>query len=289
MTDMIQRYAAALYNLGQSDVPDLKQAAQQMLDQTELWKTLLSSAVTEETKEELIRSAAPLEGREPLQAFLCLLSQEGQLEQFPRILEEYRQLELAAQGGALCVMTCARQPSVETMQEIQKAVCKMRGLERVVLQVKIDPALLGGFILDVQGVTYDRSVRGRLDRLSRGMQESDAEGDDLSGMMDSLRETIQGFDCAIVGSETGRVLTLGDGIATVQGLDRAVYGELVEFENGVQGMVMDLSRDTVGCVTAGPGRRPGRGQPGLPHRTPADVPVAKPVLGPRGGRHGPPH
>ena len=109
MTDMIQRYAAALYNLGQSDVPDLKQAAQQMLDQTELWKTLLSSAVTEETKEELIRYAAPLEGKEPLQAFLCLLSQEGQLEQFPRILEEYRQLELAAQGGALCVMTCARQ------------------------------------------------------------------------------------------------------------------------------------------------------------------------------------
>ena len=279
MTDMIQRYAAALYNLGQSDVPDLKQAAQQMLDQTELWKTLLSSAVTEETKEELIRSAAPLEGREPLQAFLCLLSQEGRLEQFPRILEEYRQLELAAQGGALCVMTCARQPSVETMQEIQKAVCKLRGLERVVLQVKIDPALLGGFILDVQGVTYDRSVRGRLDRLSRGMQESEAEGDDLSGMMDSLRETIQGFDCAIVGSETGRVLTLGDGIATVQGLDRAVYGELVEFENGVQGMVMDLSRDTVGCVLLG--REDGLGEGSRVSRTgrPADVPVGEALLG----------
>ena len=279
MTDMIQRYAAALYNLGQSDVPDLKQAAQQMLDQTELWKTLLSSAVTEETKEELIRSAAPLEGKEPLQAFLCLLSQEGQLEQFPRILEEYRQLELAAQGGALCVMTCARQPSVETMQEIQKAVCKLRGLERVVLQVKIDPALLGGFILDVQGVTYDRSVRGRLDRLSRGMQESEAEGDDLSGMMDSLRETIQGFDCAIVGSETGRVLTLGDGIATVQGLDRAVYGELVEFENGVQGMVMDLSRDTVGCVLLG--REDGLGEGSRVSRTgrPADVPVGEALLG----------
>ena len=279
MTDMIQRYAAALYNLGQSDVPDLKQAAQQMLDQTELWKTLLSSAVTEETKEELIRSAAPLEGKKPLQAFLCLLSQEGQLEQFPRILEEYRQLELAAQGGALCVMTCARQPSVETMQEIQKAVCKMRGLERVVLQVKIDPALLGGFILDVQGVTYDRSVRGRLDRLSRGMQESEAEGDDLSGMMDSLRETIQGFDCAIVGSETGRVLTLGDGIATVQGLDRAVYGELVEFENGVQGMVMELSRDTVGCVLLG--REDGLGEGSRVSRTgrPADVPVGEALLG----------
>ena len=279
MTDMIQRYAAALYNLGQSDVPDLKQAAQQMLDQTGLWKTLLSSAVTEETKEELIRSAAPLEGKEPLQAFLCLLSQEGQLEQFPRILEEYRQLELAAQGGALCVMTCARQPSVETMQEIQKAVCKLRGLERVVLQVKIDPALLGGFILDVQGVTYDRSVRGRLDRLSRGMQESEAEGDDLSGMMDSLRETIQGFDCAIVGSETGRVLTLGDGIATVQGLDRAVYGELVEFENGVQGTVMDLSRDTVGCVLLG--REDGLGEGSRVSRTgrPADVPVGEALLG----------
>ena len=66
-----------------------------------------------------------------------------------------------------------------------------------------------------------------------------------------LREEIQNYDTRVRRDETGTVLEVGDGIATVSGLDRAVYGELVEFETGVQGMVMDLSRNSVGCVLLG--------------------------------------
>ena len=67
-----------------------------------------------------------------------------------------------------------------------------------------------------------------------------------------LREEIEGYDNKTRRTEEGMVLEVGDGIATIYGLDRAVYGELVEFDTGVQGMVMDLSRDTVGCVLLGP-------------------------------------
>ena len=75
MTELIQRYAAALYDLAQTDNMGLTGAAQELLEQEQLWKVLTSSAVRVEEKKELIRSAAPLAGLEPLQAFLCLLAE----------------------------------------------------------------------------------------------------------------------------------------------------------------------------------------------------------------------
>ena len=279
MTELIQRYAAALYDLAQTDNMGLTGAAQELLEQKQLWKVLTSSAVRVEEKKELIRSAAPLAGLEPLQAFLCLLAEEGHLDLFPDILEEVHQLELAADGGAVCVMTCAHKPDQAALDDVRRAVCRLRNLDRVVLQVKIDPELLGGFVLEVQGVTYDRSVKGRLERLAKGLEKGASVSESMEELMGSLRDTVKGFQIGQDTSETGRVLEVGDGIATVRGLDRAVYGELVEFDTGVKGMVMDLSRETVGCVLLG--REEGLGEGSRVTRTghPADVPVGRALLG----------
>ncbi|MDM8238031.1 F0F1 ATP synthase subunit alpha [Pseudoflavonifractor phocaeensis] len=279
MTELIQRYAAALYDLAQTDNMGLTGAAQELLEQEQLWKVLTSSAVQVEEKKELIRSAAPLAGLESLQAFLCLLAEEGHLDLFPEILEEVHQLELAADGGAVCVMTCAHKPDQAALDDVRRAVCRLRNLDRVVLQVKIDPELLGGFVLEVQGVTYDRSVKGRLERLAKGLEKGASVSESMEELMGSLRDTVKGFQIGQDTSETGRVLEVGDGIATVQGLDRAVYGELVEFDTGVKGMVMDLSRETVGCVLLG--REEGLGEGSRVTRTgrPADVPVGRALLG----------
>ena len=279
MTELIQRYAAALYDLAQTDNMGLTGAAQELLEQEQLWKVLTSSAVQVEEKKELIRSAAPLAGLEPLQAFLCLLAEEGHLDLFPDILEEVHQLELAADGGAVCVMTCAHKPDQAALDDVRRAVCRLRNLDQVVLQVKIDPELLGGFVLEVQGVTYDRSVKGRLERLAKGLEKGASVSESMEELMGSLRDTVKGFQIGQDTSETGRVLEVGDGIATVRGLDRAVYGELVEFDTGVKGMVMDLSRETVGCVLLG--REEGLGEGSRVTRTghPADVPVGRALLG----------
>ena len=279
MTELIQRYAAALYDLAQTDNMGLTGAAQELLEQEQLWKVLTSSAVQVEEKKELIRSAAPLAGLEPLKAFLCLLAEEGHLDLFPDILEEVHQLELAADGGAVCVMTCAHKPDQAALDDVRRAVCRLRNLDRVVLQVKIDPELLGGFVLEVQGVTYDRSVKGRLERLAKGLEKGASVSESMEELMGSLRDTVKGFQIGQDTSETGRVLEVGDGIATVRGLDRAVYGELVEFDTGVKGMVMDLSRETVGYVLLG--REEGLGEGSRVTRTghPADVPVGRALLG----------
>ena len=283
MSDSIQRSAAVLYQM-EEETPGLKESAQALVSDTMLWPALNGTGATREEKEELIRTAPMLAGKEQLTAFVLLLLEQGTLDSLPAILRELRQLELAAQGGAVCVVTCARQPDEATLEDLRRAVCRLRGLERVVLQIKIDPAILGGFRLEVQGVVYDRSVRGRLERLVEGLKSKIQgfeveDGSDMGSLVQNLKTRIQDFQSVGEVQEIGRILSVGDGIAQIQGLDRAVYGELVEFETGVQGMVMDLSRNSVGCVLLG--QEAGLREGSIVTRTgrPADVPVGEAMLG----------
>jgi F-type H+-transporting ATPase subunit alpha len=94
-----------------------------------------------------------------------------------------------------------------------------------------------------------------------------------------LREKIEGYDVRTQRAETGTVLEIGDGIATLYGLQNAVYGELLEFETGVQGMVLDLKRDTVGCILLGSESSIKEGT--LVKRTgrPASLPVGDAMIG----------
>jgi len=94
-----------------------------------------------------------------------------------------------------------------------------------------------------------------------------------------LREEISNYDNKALRSETGTVLNVGDGIATVYGLDNAVYGELLEFETGVRGMVMNLERDSVGCVLLGPEENLGEGATVRRTGRTTDVPVGEGLLG----------
>src|SRR5699024_6027993 len=156
--------------------------------------------------------------------------------------------------------------------------CKLRGARNAVLEIRIDPAILGGFVLDVDGVTYDRSVKGRLDRLARGMQDAPDSGD-MDRLADQMKAAIAGNTDEVDAVETGRVLSVGDGIANVSGLRRAVYGELVEFENGTPGIVLDLRRSRTGVILLG--SQEGLTEGSLCRRTgrPADVPVGDALVG----------
>ena len=66
-----------------------------------------------------------------------------------------------------------------------------------------------------------------------------------------IKETALGFKPLAVSEEIGNVLTVGDGIATVSGLENVKYGEILVFEHGIKGMVLDLKEDRVGCVIFG--------------------------------------
>lgn len=66
-----------------------------------------------------------------------------------------------------------------------------------------------------------------------------------------LKNEIENFETISKNSEVGTVLTVGDGIATIYGIDHAMYGEIITFENGLKGMVQDIQKDTIGCILFG--------------------------------------
>ncbi|MGA2506618.1 MAG: F0F1 ATP synthase subunit alpha [Chitinispirillaceae bacterium] len=74
---------------------------------------------------------------------------------------------------------------------------------------------------------------------------------DSSQITGILRETLKSYETKLDLRETGYVMQIGDGIARVYGLDRAVYGELVSFPHEVFGMVLNLENDSVGCILFG--------------------------------------
>ena len=110
------------------------------------------------------------------------------------------------------------------------------------------PELGGGFRLYVDTDLYDWSVEGRMRQFYERMARI-APGP--KNVLPLLRDTMEKFTPGVVRETRGTVLTVGDGIARVRGLPDATYGEVLEFDGGVRGMVQDLREDDIGCVLFG--------------------------------------
>ena len=72
-----------------------------------------------------------------------------------------------------------------------------------------------------------------------------------SEIISILKEEIENYDLDTGDQEIGQVIWVGDGIATIYGMDQAMYGEIVIFENGVKGMVQDVRKNEIGCILFG--------------------------------------
>ena len=94
-----------------------------------------------------------------------------------------------------------------------------------------------------------------------------------------LKKEIANFGNEAEVTEVGQVLSVGDGIARVYGLDNVQAGEMVEFENGVRGMALNLESDNVGVVIFGSDREIGEGQTVKRTSAIVDVPIGKGLLG----------
>ena len=94
-----------------------------------------------------------------------------------------------------------------------------------------------------------------------------------------LKEEIENFDMMSKDSEVGTVITVGDGIASIYGIDHAMYGEIVTFENGLKGMVQDIRRNEIGCILFGSDTRISEGTKVTRTGKRAGVPVGEAYIG----------
>lgn len=108
--------------------------------------------------------------------------------------------------------------------------------------------LQGGFRLEVDAEVYDWSVSGRFQQLKDALAGISSENGQVIPL---IRETVMNWVPGVLAQEIGRVLTVGDGIATVSGLENVTYGEILIFASGIRGMVQDLKEDEVGCILFG--------------------------------------
>ena len=94
-----------------------------------------------------------------------------------------------------------------------------------------------------------------------------------------LKTEIENYDMVSKDQEVGTVIWVGDGIATISGIEHAMYGEIVIFENGVRGMVQDIKRDQVGCIIFGKDTEIKEGTKVTRTKKKAGIPVGDAYLG----------
>ncbi len=108
----------------------------------------------------------------------------------------------------------------------------------------------GGFILRAGSREFDFSTKGREEALKRTIDalsfSDEKEMLEKKGIISILREQVD--TRAFSGNEIGWVNSVGDGIAYIDGIDHAMYGEIVVFENGQKAMVQDIREDEIGCI-----------------------------------------
>ena len=94
-----------------------------------------------------------------------------------------------------------------------------------------------------------------------------------------LKSEIENYDMVSKDQEVGKVIWVGDGIATVYSIEHAMYGEIVIFENGIRGMVQDIRRDQVGCIILGKDTEIKEGTKVTRTKKKAGVPVGDAYIG----------
>ena len=132
---------------------------------------------------------------------------------------------------------CARTPAEDAVERIRTQLKKQYGAAEVELTVSVEPDLISGYVLQVGDRMFDNSGRHQLDQMMAGKPS-----------LATLKTRVEDYKPAQTSEEGGVVIASADGIVQVEGMDRAVYGEIVTFENGAKGMVESVEPGRLGIM-----------------------------------------
>ena len=134
-------------------------------------------------------------------------------------------------------LRAAHQLHEEDIARIKNEVKKLYDATEVILNVAVDESLLSGYVLQVGDRMFDNSGRHQLDQMMAGKPS-----------LATLKTRVEDYKPAQTSEEGGVVIASADGIVQVEGMDRAVYGEIVTFENGAKGMVESVEPGRLGIM-----------------------------------------
>ena len=187
--------------------------------------------------------------------FLQLLCDNDDINLFDEVCKALKELEMTPeQKESTAVLTYVEAPSDEQLAGIKSFIAKEFHNPDIKLEMVQDSSIKSGFVLKVGSKEYDWSEKARIDQLKSRIAKAVSAGKTTAseeGILSILEANIKDFELAVKDKEIGVVNWVGDGIANVDGIDHAFYGEIVVFDSGVKGMVQDVRRDEVGVILFG--------------------------------------
>ena len=132
---------------------------------------------------------------------------------------------------------CARTPAEDAVERIRTQLKKRYGAAEVELTVSVEPDLISGYVLQVGDRVFDNSGKSALAAIT-------ADAPSLAVM----QTRVEDYKPAATTAEGGTVISAADGVVDVKGMDQAVYGEIVTFDNGAKGMVESVEPDHLGIM-----------------------------------------
>ena len=212
----------------------------------EIQKQLDDPTVSPENKEKIIQKIFPLQ----IRGLLKLLAAHCQVSELEMLKEEYHTLSAEEKQPLDCVLEYVTEPSDRQLKGIVSFLEEKYPGRVLNLTRKQNENLGSGFILRAGSQEYDWSTKGREALLKKKIDSMELSGKDSllvqKGIISILRDSLENID--VSGNEVGIVNSVGDGIVYVDGIDHAMYGEVVIFENGQKAMVQDIREDEVGCI-----------------------------------------
>ena len=149
-------------------------------------------------------------------------------------------------------LTCVTPPDELHLEQIKNFISKKFGINDPHINIIEDKNIGNGFILDVGSHQFDWSASGRMRQLKNRLEEMyDIPIKTMDQIMPMLKSGIDSFELEAKSNEIGTVSYIGDGIASVNGLDHAMYGEIVIFDTGTKGLVQEIRNDSIGCILLG--------------------------------------
>ena len=216
-------------------------------------ETLANPLVTQDEKHGIIKRLFP----QSMERFLMTVIKEGAIGRISEILEEYTDILIDRQGSIRAVVRYVTPLTDSQQADLKQFIMDKFVKEDVAIEYRYDPDILGVFILNAGDEEYDKSYRTALRAMKDTLQSKAAEVADEDGeyqesdIISVLKTEVRDFKLKSGATETGFITRLGDGIARVRGMNSVMYGELVEFETGVRGIVQSLEEKTVGVVLLG--------------------------------------
>lgn len=174
---------------------------------------------------------------------------------------------------------CVTPPTEEQLRRIREIISRDYNAGEIELTIKRVPSVVGGFNIFVGDDNYDWTTLGRIRQLRKSFQSLKKEYD-TSKIISLLREDISGFRLDHGHQQVGFALSVGDGIAVIDGLHDVTYGEIVLFDCGIKGMVQDIRTDgTTGVVLFGSDSEITAGTRVVRTRRTAGIPISNHILG----------